>query len=85
MRYLASTCEEDEMSELEVDFFFDHLACEVDERAVLSAIYRESGGIVRLQYASLLVGPGEMANGSWGQRLQPGSETTASRVKQLRD
>jgi len=56
VRYLASIRGEDELSELEVDFFFDHLACEVDERAVLSAICRESGGIVRLQYASLLVG-----------------------------
>jgi hypothetical protein len=42
-----------------------YLNPEADERAVLSVIFRKSGGILTLTAASLLIGPRAMAESSW--------------------
>lgn len=66
-----------------VDSLLQHLGIEEDERAVYSAIYRREEEGVSLLYASLLIGPEEMAAGSWGAWMLNGAERLTERFQSL--
>jgi hypothetical protein len=50
-----------------VGSFFDRLAAEDDECAVLSVLYRPTNGLLRLSHASLVVGPPRVGEVSWAR------------------
>jgi hypothetical protein len=67
-----------------VDSLFDHLGQEADERAVYSAIYGVDGeGGLGLRYASLLIGPAAMSEGSWAAWMLTGARHLTERFQDL--
>ncbi len=49
------------------DALLNRLEPEPDERAVFSAVYQHEGGELTLRHGSLLIGPPEMSQSSWGK------------------